>query len=324
MVGRDSMGPDLPPYGCREVPGPVIDAVVGFIERLGMLVVASVDDEQSRPERAGAAGRGDVLVRQVPAMGGRSAVVAAQGSNPLRLLQTSFPAAPDAAAVCVVTFGGGLVDGDRIELDVVVERGATLILFTQSSTKVFRGSSSQALRAKVDGTLLWLPDPVAAFGGSRYAQTVDVELGADGGCVLLDAFTSGRAAFGERWVMGGLDLRTRVRREDRLIVNDSLRLSAEDGPIAERTGPYDAFATLVAVGKVSEPVIGPMLRDRVAPPNEALTVATSPLPRASSAGFPGAILRVCASRPAGAMAAVRSRLRNLPEMGAVDPFGSRY
>lgn len=265
-------------------------------------------------------GNGAVVAR---AVGGRTVIATARAASPLRLLRPSFPGT-NSAAICVITFGGGLVDGDRVELDIEVEAGATLLVFTQSPTKVFRGASSQTVRAKVDGALVWLPDAVAAFGSARYTQRVDVDLGPKGACVLLDGFTAGRAAYGERWMMEALDLRTSITRAGRAIVTDALRLDEVDGSIADRAGPYDAFATLIAVGEGAQPVIAAVDEVPIAPPNGALAVAASPLPRARSLGVPGAILRACASRPIDALAAVRARLRNLPEMDAVDPFASRY
>ena len=246
-----------------------------------------------------------------------------RAKSPLRFVRPTFPGTTS-AAVCLVTFGGGLVDGDEVDVDLEVERGASLVVFTQSSTKVFRGASRQVLRAKVEGTLVLLPNPVAAFAGARYAQEVDVALGADGACVLLDGFTAGRAAFGDRWAMSALELRTTVTHEGRAVLTDALRLDAADGAIAERAGRFDAFATLVAVGRRVSPVVSAIQREAVAPPSRDLVVAASPLPRADALGLPGAIARVAASSSARAIAAVRSRLRNLPDIDAVDPFGSRY
>jgi len=90
-------------------------------------------------------------------------------SSPLRFLRPTFPGTR-AACVCIVTFGAGLIDGDAIDLDLVVEPGATLVVFGQSSTKVFRGASRQAIRAGVHGTLVLLPDPVSCV--RRDAQVV--------------------------------------------------------------------------------------------------------------------------------------------------------
>ncbi|MBX3264499.1 MAG: urease accessory protein UreD, partial [Labilithrix sp.] len=214
-------------------------------------------------------GRGTLVARR---SGGRTVLATARAESPLRFVRPTFPGTSSAAA-CLVTFGGGLVDGDEVDVDLEVEAGATLVVFTQSSTKVFRGSSRQSLRARVEGTLVFLPDPVAAFADARYTQRLDVALAGDGACVLLDGFTSGRAAFGERWAMSGLDLRTRVTHDGRPVVSDALRFDAADGPVAERAGRFDAFATLVAVGRGAAPVASAILREPVAPPAPDLVVA---------------------------------------------------
>src|SRR5690242_8834798 len=119
-------------------------------------------DRAARP-RPGTRGSGSVIARVV---GGRTVLVSARADSPLRLIRPTFPGMRG-AAVCMVTFGGGLVDGDDVALDLVVEAGATLLVFTQASTKVFRGASSQRVSAHVDGRLVLLPDPVAAFAEAR-------------------------------------------------------------------------------------------------------------------------------------------------------------
>jgi urease accessory protein len=254
---------------------------------------------------------------------GRTALVTSRAESPLRLLRPRFPGTPS-AAVCLVTFGGGLVDGDKVETDIEVGPGATLVAFTQSSTKVFRGSSCQRLRARVEGTFVFAPDPVAAFAGARYRQEIEVDLVGDGACVLLDGFTSGRPAFGDRWAMSALDLRTTIRHEGRDTVVDALRFDADDGSLAERAGRFEAFTTLIAVGHRARPVIQAIHREGVAPPTRELVVAASSPPRAEALGLPAAIVRVTSTSPARAIDAVRSRLRNLPDIDAVDPFASRY
>lgn len=118
--------------------------------------------------------RGRLVAR---ATRGRTGLAEARASSPLRYVVPTFPGQRAGCSVCLVTFGGGLVDGDRVEVDVVVEAGATLVLFTQASTKVFRGSSSQIVRARVDGTLVVLLDPVACFRGARFDGLTDVEIG---------------------------------------------------------------------------------------------------------------------------------------------------
>lgn len=254
-------------------------------------------------------GQARIVARRV---GTRTELAEAYASSPLKLLVPTFPGAC-AAAVCIVTLGAGLVDGDANDVVVEVEPGASLVLFTQASTKVFRGRSEQTLRAAVHGALVALPDPVAPFGGASYRQDVDVTLhGDDAACVLLDGVTSGRPAFGERWAFERVDLRTTVRRGSREIVRDALRLDQRDGSVARRMARFDALATLLSVGpsRVASEVGG---ADVVAPDHAVATTRRGEL----------AIARIAARSPDAALAAARARLRNLPEMGVVDPFGAR-
>ncbi len=236
----------------------------------------------------------------------------AHATSPLRLVRPTFPGTR-ASAVCLVSFGGGLVDGDAIDVRLEVEPGATLVVFTQASTKVFRGSSSQSVRASVGGTLVLLPDPVSCFAGARYRQRVDVSLEDGGSCVMLDAFTAGRSAFGERWAFERMDLCTTVTRTGRIVARDAVVLDAADGSIAARMGRFDAFATILAAG--AEPVTQALLEER--PLRAELVAAPSALPF-------GAIVRIAGAQPADVLAEARRRLRNLPEIDAVDPFASRH
>jgi urease accessory protein len=199
-------------------------------------------------------------------------------------------------------------------------------VFTQATTKAFRGSSRQNIRAEVHGTLVFLPDPVACFAGSRFRQRVDITLHGEGSAVTLDGFTSGRAAFGDRWAFDALDLATLVRRAgspqeaERILVRDALRLDASDGPIAARLERFEAFATVLAIGPRVAPVVASILGESVV--SEALVAAASPL--APSPLPCGAIVRIAATSPAGALEEARARLRNLTDIDVVDPFASRH
>ncbi len=258
-------------------------------------------------ERPRAMGAGNSVVAR--RIGDGTVLSDARVTSPLRLVSPRFPGTRS-ACVCFVTFGGGLVDGDAVDLSLSVEEGATLVAFTQASTKVFRGAARQTLAADVRGTLVFLPHPVACFAGAAYTQRIDVRLAGEGSCVLLDAFTSGRPAYGERWAMRSLDLRTTVSRDGRTVVRDALVL---DGDIAARVAPYEAFGTLLSVGARASAIAGTILAPPVVSP--AVVAVPSPVGRDS-----GALCRMSARTPEALSAEVRRRLRNLPDIDAVDPF----
>ena len=260
-------------------------------------------------------GRGTVVARRG---GDRTVLTRVHATSPLRFLRPTF-AGSRAATVCLVTFGGGLVDGDAIDIDLRVEVGATLVVFTQATTKAFRGASAQRIRAEVHGTLVLLPDPVACFRGSRFRQRVDITLHGEGSAVTLDGFTSGRAAFGDRWAFDAVDLATTLRdgADDRILVRDALRLDRADGPIEPRMDRFEAFATVLAVGPRVSSIARSILAGSIV--TREVVAAPSALPCPC-----GASVRIAATSPAHALDEARRRLRNLPDIDVVDPFTSRY
>ena len=258
-------------------------------------------------------GHGSVVARLE---GDRTVLARVHATSPLRFVRPTCPGSR-AAAVCLVTFGGGLVDGDAIEVDLRVETGATLVVFNQATTKAFRGASTQSIRAEVHGTLVLLPDPVACFREASYRQRVDITLHGEGSVVTLDGFTSGRAAFGDRWAFDALDLATTLRdATGRVLVRDALLLDVDDGAIASRMDRFEAFATVLAYG----PRVATVANGLLAASIVSRDVVAAPSALASG----GAIARIAATSPARALEQARARLRNLPDIDVVDPFASRY
>jgi len=135
----------------------------------------------------------------------RSRAVRLQGHSPLKLLAPET--ASNAAMIYVSTFGGGLVAGDDIRLDLTAGPRSTTFLGTQSATKVYRSAGGQvcrqSLRATIaeDATLVVWPDPLIPFAGSDYQQEQSFDLHPAGSLILIDCQVAGRLARNERWAM---------------------------------------------------------------------------------------------------------------------------
>ncbi|KAJ2782774.1 hypothetical protein H4R18_002091 [Coemansia javaensis] len=229
----------------------------------------------------GVAGRGRLDCRVVA---GRVRVVATS-AYPLKIIapqaaQTGPQAQPGEqaqralhpAAAYVLTYGGGLVHGDRIRVDVHAGAQVALVLLTQGSTKVYRASASGGVRA-VDaaqeaagqtyqtieitagpGALVCvLPDPVTCFAAARYSQRQRVRMGAGASLVLLDWMTSGRMSRGERWRFSKyFSANVVCDAAGRIAVRDAMLL--EDGGALEPAAAVDALAYLLLLGPAAAPV----------------------------------------------------------------------
>jgi urease accessory protein len=160
-----------------------------------------------------------------------------------------------AAWIYTSSFGGGLVDGDRIEMNVTIADDASAFISTQASTKVYRsprhGASSELhARLGAGALLVAAPDPVVCFAASRYRQVQRFDLAPGAALIAIDWLSSGRWASGERWAFHEYRAQLSVRVDGRLVVHDALQLSADDGDLSARMGRFEvlAIAVLIAAG----------------------------------------------------------------------------
>ena len=183
-------------------------------------------------------------------VGERTAITGARARSPLKLLTPKNHG--DARWTFVATYGGGLVDGDAIALDVKVGESAKALIGTQASTKVYKCPASEAtqtLDAHVarGGLLVVAPDPLVPFAGARYGQRATIRLEEGARLAWLDVVSCGRASRGERWAFSRYASRTRVFVNDVLACDDALVLDAERD-LARSMGRFDAIATIILFG----------------------------------------------------------------------------
>jgi len=170
--------------------------------------------------------------------------------------------------VFLLTYGGGLLAGDSINLTVTLEPNTRLALLTQGSTKIFKSNPSasttpatsstgqtlplpvkspfgtptnqpsrQILNVKISphSSLCYLPDPSQPYADSIYtqSQTFYVDPFGSSSLLLLDWVNSGRPALNEKWALTSWKGRNEVREFDetskgRLLVRDALLLFDDD------------------------------------------------------------------------------------------------
>ncbi|KAJ7393482.1 hypothetical protein OS493_006464 [Desmophyllum pertusum] len=171
-----------------------------------------------------------------------------QYTYPLKLLVPGFASSvPSCQWLYVITFGGGLVEGDNVSLDVKVGEQCTVVVTTQASTKVYNSEeglvTQQGLRGLVaDGGLLAvLPDPVVCFKNAIYSQKQDFELTSNGSVIVLDWFTAGRMALGEVWDMISYKSHNRIFVDGKLVFGDSICLSNGNSYLSLKESMCDAM-----------------------------------------------------------------------------------
>ncbi len=253
---------------------------------------------------------------------GESAVVSSFASNPMKLLT---PVARGKSVWAYTSsFGGGLVAGDCTRLNVSIKGGARCFLGTQSSTKVYRNPAAlpceHTTHATIgeDALLVFAPEPVQAFADSHYTQRQEFRLAPSAGLVLLDWFSSGRAARGERWAFKHLETRNDIFVGDKRALVDPILLNSDE--LAERMGRFNCLATLLLIGPPLKTASEALLQQIAARPVEkraALTVSASPIRG-------GALLRVAGEEVEAGRRELSGHLTFLSDILGDDPWARKW
>jgi urease accessory protein len=223
------------------------------------------------PRSTSLPGDGRIVVRLLP--GGGSGFETISYQYPLKLISPSPTVDQKSALAFLLSYGGGLVGGDRVNLSIHVCPKSSLSLVTQGHTKIFKSPSpdvltSQNLRVQVDeeAAICLLPDPVQPFEDSVYEQTQIFTLSHRASLCLLDWVTQGRGARGENWSFTTWTGRNEVwtqgsepGQKGRLLIRDNIILN-QDGsklvglPLKDTMQKMSVFGTLILRGPVVEPL----------------------------------------------------------------------
>lgn len=234
--------------------------------------------------------------------------------------------------------------GDSTRLEVRVGQNARCFIGTQATTKIYRnprslpcGHTTSAV-VEDNAILVFAPAPVQPFEGSSYEQRQSFRLAPSAGLALVDWFTSGRSARGERWCFTRFSSRNEVcfsktdpaqvlaDRSGQLLGDpvflDACLLDETAGPLTDphRTGRFNCFATLLLVGAPLERAAQRLLEQigQLEPGHRhALLASASPIRH-------GAVLRLAGERVADVECFLRGHLAALSECLGEDPWARRW
>ncbi|XP_077998412.1 uncharacterized protein LOC144451446 [Glandiceps talaboti] len=187
--------------------------------------------------------------------GNRTAYISKlESSYPLKLMVPEHASSSNAKWLYVISYGGGLVAGDSIHLNITIGTGCCVVMTTQGSTKIYESDglvSKQSLDATVqsEALLAVLPDPIVCYEHGRYKQRQAIHVNKDGNLILLDWLTAGRMARGEKWQFNSYCSHNSIYVEDKLVFRDCV--SMNDKPsisVKQAMGNFSVVAMCVLLG----------------------------------------------------------------------------
>lgn len=149
---------------------------------------------------------------------------------PLRVVR-AFRQADGGSLVHLHNLSGGVLGGDRLQLQVAVGPSAVVQLTSTGATRIYRSApdtatARQTIQINVadDGLLEYLPDQLIPFAGSRYCQETQIVLGANAGLFWWETIAPGREAHNEVFAYELLRLKTSISAAGKPLALEHMKL----------------------------------------------------------------------------------------------------
>ncbi|WP_434360930.1 urease accessory protein UreD [Parasalinivibrio latis] len=158
---------------------------------------------------------------------------------------------------------GGVVGGDKLEINAVTEPGAHALVTTPGATKFYRSAGKVATQTQTftvaSGSLLeWLPQENILFPEAKVRFETDIYLAEDARFVGWEMHCFGRPAIGETFPSGLATGLTQVYIGDKLVLAEQLSVrGTRDSQRAASLREFPMTATMMiagGAGNLLEPV----------------------------------------------------------------------
>ncbi len=197
---------------------------------------------------------------------------------PFGSVRANYPDGSGVPEVQITNPSGGILGGDRLEMDVTLAPGSAATILTQAANKVYKGLQARqnaTFRVGEGSFLEYLPHHLIPFARSSYRQETEIHLAADAMLIVWDAVSAGRVARGERFAFDGLSARMRIFRENLPEVVDGFGLYAGGEPF----GGYSYVGAAYVLAPQDLEPLAEKLHGALPRTPRVLASASAPAPR---------------------------------------------
>jgi urease accessory protein len=161
-------------------------------------------------------GRRGALSYEFERSGPRTILTRSSCTSPWHHFPPSYLDDSGCAYTWLVNPSGGLVGGDHVSVEAQLHAHTHVLMTSPSANRVYRSLSGPAvqevcLSVGPGARLEWAPEVTIPFAGSRFRQSIHVDLAPGATVVLWDAMASGRVAMRERWAFAAVENEIRIR-----------------------------------------------------------------------------------------------------------------
>jgi len=181
---------------------------------------------------------------------------------PLRMLETGLH--DRGVEIQLSSYGGGMLQGDRVGLDICCGEQTGLLLKSQANTHVYRNETGQGAVQRIvakchaDTQIRILPEPLVLHEGAIFGQEQVWEIAASTDFILADWVQSGRSESDEQFVFDRYESHVLISVEGKAVIEERfLCAPAEDEARSPAAfGPYDLMLNIYILGPKADAAAG--------------------------------------------------------------------
>jgi len=193
---------------------------------------------------------------------GKTAISKLRSRAPLLVQKALYPDSrlPGMAHVYLMSSSGGILHGDRFEIDIIAGSGTSSRITTQAATKVYKmdkGYAAQtvSISAKDDSYLEFIPYQIIPFKSSRFFQQVDLEIAQSSTVVYSETLSAGRTASGESFDFDQVFLKMHAHdSRGKLLFTDAAKLEPGKDDMEWLFGGKTIWSMLYVISPDSESI----------------------------------------------------------------------
>ncbi|MGH9918432.1 MAG: urease accessory protein UreD [Nitrososphaerales archaeon] len=169
----------------------------------------------------GMAGKVGALALTLEESAGKTVIRELYSRVPLRVQRALYleESLPSMAYLFLISPSDGILQGDRLRMDIVLKNNAQAHITTQSATKLYymeKNYATQIVNISLDDGcyLEYVPDQIIPYSHSRFYQKVSLKVNGDSTLVYSELVVPGRVAHGESFGYDICYLKTSARNQD--------------------------------------------------------------------------------------------------------------
>lgn len=214
---------------------------------------------QNEPKQlpSGAHGKNGLLRLGFARRGGRTVLAGLTRRTPLLAQRALYydEAMPDLPCVMIVSTAGGVLQGDRSAIEIVLAPDCEAHVTTQSATKIQEmdanfAAQTQAIALDENAYLEFLPEPIIPYRSARFITHTRISLPVSATVLYAEVLQPGRTHYngGERFAYDVFSSTIRVERPDgTALCGEKFVITPHLHDVHERSvmGRYDVYANVL-------------------------------------------------------------------------------